>query len=138
MATFLGSPQMNLVEARLEDRGGHVVVEGAGFAFAADEERFGSALVPGRSVEAGVRPHDLRIARTGEPTVATLRVELLEFLGFEAYAHGWTKASGPKVVVRLDGDDARGVQAGSELGLFADPCKIHLFDARSGIALDAR
>ena len=58
-------------------------------------------------------------------------------LGFEAYAHGWCFASGPKIVARLEGSTARGVTAGSVLPLTAAASSVHLFDSKTGLSLDA-
>jgi sn-glycerol 3-phosphate transport system ATP-binding protein/multiple sugar transport system ATP-binding protein len=135
VATFLGSPQMNLLEAKLARGSGALVAEGGGMRARVDEERFGAALAEGKKVTLGVRPHDLVPAKGA--SIAELKVEIVEALGFEAFAHGWLTASGPRVVARLEADDARRVRPGDTLPLAADPCKVHLFDPDSGRALDA-
>jgi len=113
------------------------VVDGGGVLAAVDEDRFGAALEPGRKVVVGIRPHDFVVTGAGE-AVATLKVELVEALGFEAFAYGWLRASGPRVVTRLEALDARRVRAGAELPLGVDPARVHLFDPQTGRALDAR
>jgi sn-glycerol 3-phosphate transport system ATP-binding protein/multiple sugar transport system ATP-binding protein len=138
VATFLGSPQMNLVDAAIAHKEGRTLLDGGGVLAPVDEDRFGDALEAGRGVVVGVRPHDFVVCSSGPDAVATLKVELVEALGFEAYAYGWLRASGPRIVVRLDAADARRVKAGDQLPLGVDPARIHLFDARTGLALDAR
>jgi sn-glycerol 3-phosphate transport system ATP-binding protein/multiple sugar transport system ATP-binding protein len=133
VATFLGSPQMNLVEAQLTRRGGRWCAEGAGMVAPVDEGRFGGALQEGRPVTAGVRPHDL-LPASGSPA-ATLNVELVEALGFEALAYGSTQSGGPRVVARLEAAEARRVRAGDALPLGVDAGRVHLFDPQSGLAL---
>ncbi|HEY1692180.1 MAG TPA: sn-glycerol-3-phosphate ABC transporter ATP-binding protein UgpC [Polyangiaceae bacterium] len=137
VATFLGSPQMNLVDGVLAREAGRWIAEGGGVKAAVDEERFGDALVEGRTVNVGVRPHDFT-ACAPEQAAATLNVELVEALGFEAFAYGWLRASGPRVVARLDASDAKTVKAGQALPLSVAPDKVHLFDKATGRALDAR
>jgi sn-glycerol 3-phosphate transport system ATP-binding protein/multiple sugar transport system ATP-binding protein len=137
VATFLGSPQMNLVEAVVTRKDGRCHVDGGGVLAAVDEDRFGAALETGRKVVVGVRPHDFVVTTAGE-AVATLKVELVEALGFEAFAYGWLRASGPRVVARLEAIDGRRVKAGAELPLGVDPARVHLFDPQTGRALDAR
>ena len=102
VATFLGSPQMNLVDATLVRREGHWAIDGGGMAAAVDEERFGGSLREGVTVTVGVRPHDFVVAESAAAAVATLKVELVEALGFEAYAYGWFCSSGPRMAVRLE------------------------------------
>jgi len=137
VATFLGSPQMNLLDGALTRRDGRWIVEGSGLATPVDEERFGASLTEGRPVVVGVRPHDLAVG-DARGASATLKIEIVEALGFEAFAHGWLRASGPRVVARLEPDVARRVQSGEALALSADPARVHLFDPKTGLALDAR
>jgi sn-glycerol 3-phosphate transport system ATP-binding protein/multiple sugar transport system ATP-binding protein len=139
VATFLGSPQMNLVEGKLvrdAGAGGEWVAEGGGLRAPIDEARFKANLVEGKPVTIGVRPHDFAPARDGARVVTKLNVEIVEALGFEAFAHGWLKASGPLVIVRLEAQDAKTVQAGEALPLTVAPSHVHLFDTTTGRALD--
>ena len=92
VATFLGSPQMNLVPGKLVRENGAFFADGGGVHAKVDEERFGSALEEGRDVIIGVRPHDMSLSR-GEHTIAQLKVEIVEALGSEAFAHGWLRSS---------------------------------------------
>jgi ABC-type sugar transport system ATPase subunit len=139
VATFLGSPQMNLVDGALARKDGRIWVDGGGLVAPVDEDRFGTALEEGRAVTVGIRPHDFATAGdAGAAAVAKLKVEIVEALGFEALAYGWLRASGPRIVVRLEAADARRVRAGDELPLAVDPARVHLFDPKTGRALDAR
>jgi sn-glycerol 3-phosphate transport system ATP-binding protein/multiple sugar transport system ATP-binding protein len=137
VATFLGSPQMNLVDAVVTRKDGRCWIDGGGVLAVVDEDRFGDALEVGRKVVVGVRPHDWTV---GEPAAAAaiLKVELVEALGFEAFAYGWLRSSGPRVVVRLEAAEAKRVKAGSELPLSVDPARVHLFDPQTGLSLDAK
>ena len=137
VATFLGSPKMAMLDGVLVREDGRFIAEGGGVRAIVDDDRFGAALEEGRSVTIGIRPHDLGLAKNGAPSVAELKVELVEALGSEAFAHGWLRASGPSVVARLDADDARSVKAGSAIQLAVAPSRVHLFDPKTGIALGA-
>src|SRR5580704_14561129 len=145
VAGFLGSPQINFVEGVLTRSRGAWRAEGGGINAPVDEERFGASLVEGRAVVVGVRPHDFVLlgdSAPGQPGVgrepaAELKVELVEALGFEAFAHGWLRASGPRVVARLEAADAKRVRTGDALPLGVEPVHVHLFDPRRGLALDA-
>jgi multiple sugar transport system ATP-binding protein len=136
VATFLGSPQMNMLDGALVKEGGALYADGGGVHARIDEDRFGSSLEQGRPVTMGIRPHDLVLAKDGAPVVAELKVDLVEALGFEAFAHGWLRASGPAVVARLDAADARSVKAGETIPLTVAGTHVHLFDPKSGAALD--
>ncbi len=137
VAGFLGSPQINFLDAVVKPRGDGFVVEGSGLTVAVDEARFGRTLAPGSSVTVGIRPHDFQVAEAGSDVAATLRVELIEALGFEAFAHGWVSASGPRVVVRLDAGAVKAARAMSSIPLRVDKGHVHLFDATTGLTLSA-
>ena len=135
VATFLGSPKMAMLEGTLVREQGQFLAEGGGVRAAVDEERFGASLEEGRAVTIGIRPHDLGLAKGEAPSVAELKVELVEALGSEAFAHGWLRASGPSVVARLGADDAKMVRPGSAVALAVAKSRVHLFDPKTGIAL---
>ncbi len=136
VATFLGSPPMNLLDGRIARKNGHFVVDASGLETRVDEERFGSALTLGRDVTLGIRPHDLALAND-DAAAATLKVELVEALGFEAFAHGWIRSAGPRVIARIEAKDAKGLRAGTAMPIGVDPAHVHLFDPKTGRALDA-
>ena len=100
-----------------------------------DDERFGARSPRARAVSVGVRPHDLALARRARAGAALLDVEIVEALGSEAFAHGWLRASGPRVVARLEAADAQRVKTGDALPLAVDPRRVHLFDPTTGRAL---
>ncbi|HSQ66963.1 MAG TPA: ATP-binding cassette domain-containing protein, partial [Polyangiaceae bacterium] len=135
VATFLGSPAMNLLEAKLVRKGaGAWLAEGADLAVPLDAERFGSSLTEGREVTVGVRPHDLCVAQQGTTELGEIVVEVVEALGFESYVHGWARQAGPSIVMRLD-TAAGSVRVGERVKLAAAPGKVHLFDRATGAAL---
>ncbi len=135
VATFLGSPQMNLLAGRLVKEAGVVYAEGGGVWSRVDDERFKSELDDGREVTIGIRPHDMFLAKGDAPKIADLKVEIVEALGSEAFAHGWLTSSGPTVIARLDAADARSVRPGAVIPLGCAPTAVHLFDASTDRAL---
>jgi sn-glycerol 3-phosphate transport system ATP-binding protein/multiple sugar transport system ATP-binding protein len=142
VAGFLGSPQINFLDAVIKEKDGALVAEGSGLVVPIDEDRFGRTLAPGRKVTVGIRPHDFTLPKPGgaEPSevAATLRVEIVEALGFEAFAHGWITASGPRVIVRLEANQVPDVKAAGSLPLRVDRARVHLFDATNGLSLTER
>ena len=135
VATFLGSPAMNLTDGKLVREGGALFAEGSDLRVPVDEERFGKALTEGRAVIIGVRPHDF-VLREEDPS-GRMVVEVLETLGFEAYAHGWIRQAGPRFVVRLHGAELARARVGERLPLGVPKEHVHLFDAKTGLSLSA-
>jgi multiple sugar transport system ATP-binding protein len=138
VAGFLGSPQCNFLDATLKRRQGAWTAEGDGVVVSLDPERFAGALEEDREVTIGVRPHDFLVRWDAEQAACTLQVEIVEALGFEAFAHGSLAQGGPPVVARLDGEDVGRARSRHALPLAVDPERVHLFDRGKGVALDRR
>jgi sn-glycerol 3-phosphate transport system ATP-binding protein/multiple sugar transport system ATP-binding protein len=140
VATFLGSPQMNLVRGHLASDSGAMFACGGGFRARVDEARV-PAFGSGTPVTIGIRPHDLSMAKGDQPTIAELEIELVEALGSEAFAHGHLRstkeAPGAAVIARLDAKDARALRPGALIPLHAAASAIHLFDVDTDRALGA-
>ncbi len=134
VATFLGSPAMNLLDAKLVREAGAWRAEGPDLRAPLDPDRFGSSLTEGREVTVGIRPHDLTIHRGSAPELGEIVVEVVEALGFESYVHGWARQAGPSIVLRLD-PSAPSVRSGERVKLSVDAGKVHLFDRVTGAAL---
>jgi sn-glycerol 3-phosphate transport system ATP-binding protein len=123
VAGFIGSPAMNFVEARIDDAGAAVALDGVTLPL--PEPRASEA---GRPVVLGMRPEHLRPA-PGDETALVVEVAWIEALGADTVAHG-RLATGATIAVRLDG--ARLPQPGELLPLALAGRDLHLFDARSG------
>jgi ABC-type sugar transport system ATPase subunit len=130
VATFLGSPQMNMIDGKLVRDGNGLYAEGGAVRALVDQDRFGK-LDEGRDVTIGIRPHDLVLAKDGAPKIADVEVDLVEMLGSEAFLHG------QGLILRIEPDEAKSVKPGARVPLAAAPARVHLFDAKTGIACDA-
>jgi multiple sugar transport system ATP-binding protein len=102
VAGFIGSPQMNLFEGRLE--GGRVEV--AGYGVAVERARVSAAEAEGAStVRIGARPEDLRLGGAEDSGIKA-EVVVVEELGADAYVYarvGALDTSTFDIVVRVDG-----------------------------------
>ncbi|MEW5743139.1 MAG: ABC transporter ATP-binding protein [Myxococcota bacterium] len=112
VATFLGSPAMNVLSARRE--GAFLV--GEGFSLPAPE-----GLTASGEVKVGLRPQDLRVAAEGP---LSGEVEAVERLGFDGYA--FLKTTAGPVAARFDasarvdvGETVRVATLGDALHVFS-------------------
>ncbi len=124
VAGFLGSPSMNFLAAtargaRLEAKDLRVT--------AGDRVQ----LSDGAPVTVGVRPHDVT-PTTADDAMFTLRVEVVEAMGFEAYAHG--VVGDVPFIARLDGERAL-PKPGERLPLSVSREALHLFNPETGASL---
>jgi sn-glycerol 3-phosphate transport system ATP-binding protein len=123
VAGFIGSPAMNFVEARVDDTGAAVALDGATLPL--PEPR---PVEAGRQVVVGLRPEHLRPAPDGRAALV-VEVSWIEALGADTVAHA-RLASGAPLAVRLDG--TRLPQPGELLPLALAGHDLHLFDPQSG------
>jgi sn-glycerol 3-phosphate transport system ATP-binding protein len=124
VATFIGSPPMNLLPGHIVGPGEAEIPGGGRIRF--DAAAF--AVEPGRPVEIGIRPEDLRLAGPGEGTLAFAK-DFTEELGATRLIHG--TVGDAALIVALSGP----APAGDCFGLSAPPETVHLFDLDSGSSL---
>ena len=134
VASFIGSPPMNLVPATIAN--GEIVLS--------DEtkmpvpHRLASYAHDGMAVTVGIRPDDMTpvghgIHDSGETADLTLTVELAELLGTETLIY--TRLAGQDVQGKMF--DPRDVREGETLPFRVALDKLHLFDAASGRSVRA-
>ena len=124
VASFIGTPQMNLVEAELKSFGNglaSVVMAGEEVAIAADPAV--SRLKPSK-VMVGIRPRAFTAVQERSPDTIPAQAELIEPMGAETLIHARTAAGGDiRVVVPRD----KRVKIGEALHLRPDPRQTHFF-----------
>jgi sn-glycerol 3-phosphate transport system ATP-binding protein/multiple sugar transport system ATP-binding protein len=116
VASFLGSPAMNFLDAARAD--GRVRAAGVDLPVPAGEAR---------DVVVGIRPHDV-VPASGASAIR-LQVEVIEAMGFEAYAHGLVGST--PFVARLEGEGMRAAKPGETIALDVVPAAVHLFDPKT-------
>lgn len=124
VASFLGSPGMNLTPALID--GGAVTVDGT----AIDVTGQPGALPTG-TVTLGFRPESASLTSTGIRAV----VLLVEQLGAETHVI-CSLSDGTRVVVR-QGHQSPRPDLGEAVAITVDASTLHLFDAQSGTRLQA-
>ncbi|WP_426955263.1 ABC transporter ATP-binding protein [Muricoccus radiodurans] len=136
VATFIGSPGMNLLPARLENGGAALRVHLPGdIVLPVPAERTARYKEwAGREVTFGIRPEHLTEARNlDRPNVAPLAAtpEVTEPMGMETLVH--FRMDGAPVVARVD--PTADAQPGVRLPMAADMSHMHLLDPASGRVL---
>ena len=131
VAGFLGSPAMNLLDARLADDGAAVLLGDQRLPLPARPP-----APPGRRVTLGIRPEHLHLRDGGSVAAANedellLTVDVVEALGADTVVHGHVGDGADRhaLTARLAGGVA--VTAGDRLPLAVDPARLHLFDAEN-------
>ncbi len=127
VAGFIGSPQMNLIEAKAKD----------------GQAKIGNYLVPvdptaskqlgpeHTNITVGVRPEAWRIVSANEGGLP-VDVTVVEDLGADGFVYGNCDVEGTpsNVIIRVSGRDK--VQKGDTLYVTTDPQNVHVFDTETG------
>ncbi len=123
VASFIGSPAMNLMPGKIVEPG---VVETPGGKLAFDTARFDAS----GEVEVGIRPEDIHVAGSGTSGIP-FAAELVEELGATRLLHGNFGATPIIVAVPASGT----IYENKEVRLSIGPAAIHLFDKTTGKSL---
>jgi ABC-type sugar transport system ATPase subunit len=129
VATFVGSPQMNLFPGVLNEAGDGTAFDGV------LRLPLGTRLpVADRTpVTLGIRPEDIRVCTPDEPGVdAVARVRLVEDVGAEDFAT--LDLGDARCTIRVPGHGT--VTEGTEVGLRVARTALHVFDAQ-GVRIEA-
>ena len=132
VAGFIGSPQMNLIEATSKD----------------GKAQIGNYLVPvdpaasqqlgagHANITVGVRPENWRVVSENEGGLP-IDVTVVEDTGADGFVYGNCDVEGTpsSVIVRVSGRDK--VRKGDRIYVTTDPQNVHVFDTESGERLSA-
>ncbi|PWC84027.1 glycerol-3-phosphate ABC transporter ATP-binding protein [Azospirillum sp. TSH100] len=121
VAGFIGSPPMNVLDGRIDDRGEAVLVPG-GQRLPLSQPRPTDA---GRAIKLGIRPEHLAVAAEG----FSIEVELVEALGADTVVYG-RLPDGETLLVRMAGIPT--VRERDRLTVAPQDGALHLFDAVTG------
>ena len=124
VAGFIGSPQMNLIQATAKD----------------GKAQIGDYLVPvdptaekkmHGNITVGVRPEAWRLVSANEGGLP-IEVTVVEELGADGFVYGTCDVEGTpnNIIVRVAGRDA--VQKGDIIHVTTDPKNVHVFDTDTG------
>lgn len=123
VAGFIGSPQMNFLNVKVEKEGdGIVLVYGNSRIPMKNKE-----LLPyvGKEVVMGIRPEDIHVGQAGsDASNIDTHVDMTELMGSEIYLY--LKANGQKMVARVPANVT--VKAEDDIPVVFDTNKIHVFD----------
>lgn len=121
VAGFIGSPAMNFLAAKVESKGGMIVLIGTGFQLTLPKERVDT--LPS-DVFVGIRPEDLSGPVTDGESIIEVKVLVTEPLGNELLVYA--DCGEDRVVANLD--PHQHVEIDSTIKLAVDMNGLHLFD----------
>ena len=133
VAGFIGSPQMNFVDAVITEKNGTYRAEFCGSGVDLPEHMDKKALAPyvGKTVVLGVRPEDVDAVPAGQPHHLDAQIEIAELMGAEINLH--LDCQGAKLVARIE-SGYKG-REGDPAALVLNTKKLHLFDKETEQAI---
>jgi len=138
VATFIGSPQMNVIEAQAVKEGNTVYLTFGENKVALNDAK-GKALVDGgyigKDVLMGIRPEDVHdeemfLANSPE-SIITADVEVTEMLGAEVFLY--LSVAGSPATARVDPRSK--AKAGDKIKVALDTNQIHIFDKETELTI---
>jgi multiple sugar transport system ATP-binding protein len=133
VATFIGSPTMNIIPARAARVGEQVEVNSLGARFLVSARRFSAGAIPG-NVEVGLRPDDLHWTKDAPSRCTQLvrgRVTSKETTGSETFVD--VDVDGVSVNTRFP--SFAQINLGETVDLVFDVADLHFFSVESGNTL---
>ncbi|MFC0216851.1 ABC transporter ATP-binding protein [Pseudochelatococcus lubricantis] len=119
VATFIGSPMINLLDAEVRGDGRSAVTPG-GLVLSTGT----AALSPGEKVRIGIRPEHVRLGDDGAPGI----VEAVEQTGLDTLVLVRTSGTAMRVLIR----ERRYMERGQKVLLSLPPADMHVFSSDTG------
>ncbi|MTR30917.1 sn-glycerol-3-phosphate ABC transporter ATP-binding protein UgpC [Pseudoflavonifractor sp. BIOML-A14] len=141
VAGFIGSPQMNLFDAkRVKDGAGYYCTYGETRVALSDRIQKGLAAkgVNSMDVTLGCRPEHMTLKQAADPTTVNAHVDVSEMMGSEVHLH--VVAGEKDVVLRIPSTDLpaqhrAGIPFGTEVHFSFPEDLVHLFDPSTELNL---
>ena len=123
-AGFIGSPQMNLMEAEVRDGKATLGTYAVPVDPASERRMEGNITV-------GVRPEAWRIVSSDQGGLP-VDVTVVEELGADAFVYGTSEVVGTPHTVVVRVSDRNSVRKGDVIHVTTDPRSVHVFDTDTG------
>ena len=136
VAQFIGSPAMNILDSTVKAASGSAIEVDVAHAGAATVPVGGDAKLKGQEVKLGVRPEDLKIAKTKANALVSGKVEIVEALGEVTLLYVRMEGHEEPLIAKLAGDVR--VERDATVHLSAAPEALHLFDSDGNSLSSAR
>ena len=138
VAGFIGVPQMNFFDGKLEKTAAGYVLHALDTKIAISPET-GKALeaagVTSLDVTAGVRPEQIQLANADEPGAMSGTIDVSELMGSTVHVHASVKGYDFVLVIPtidFDGALGRSFADGAPISFKFEPNAVHFFDKASG------
>jgi lactose/L-arabinose transport system ATP-binding protein len=128
VATFIGSPAMNLFDAKClktgDNRASISIGVSANFDFSMGDK---ATLAADNACRVGIRPEHIEVVEIHHANAFAATVKVVERLGATTYVYAKLAANQQDFCIEASGSST--IKAGDTIAVMFDPAKCHLFDA---------
>jgi ABC-type sugar transport system ATPase subunit len=128
VATFIGSPAMNLFSAKCltiaDNRASISIGAGANFDLMVAEQ---ATLIPDSACRVGIRPEHIEVVEAKQANAFAAVVKVVERLGATTYVYAKLITNQQDFCIEASGSST--IKAGDTIAVMFAPSKCHLFDA---------
>lgn len=121
VAEFIGSPKINLIDAKVLETGS---ADAAGTIFS-----IVAGVAAGSSLSLGIRPEAFHLSKVPGPNVLNGQVRLIEHMGSDLFVHLDVPGKAEPVIARLLAERAPQIAPGQTLHLGVEPERVLLFSS---------
>ncbi|MDG5819018.1 ABC transporter ATP-binding protein [Natronococcus sp. A-GB7] len=131
VAGFIGDPSMNFLELEYDRMDGTARGTGVSYRFVDEQRARLENGLTGDGVTLGIRPEDIEVAESADPTTVEAEVEVVEPMGKENFLH--VSVGDARLTASISGEYV--VDEDRTLRLRFPQSKVHAFDSASGDAV---
>ncbi|SHK07673.1 carbohydrate ABC transporter ATP-binding protein, CUT1 family [Clostridium cavendishii DSM 21758] len=138
VASFIGSPQMNFINTKLEEAEGKAFVKFGEDKIELPEDKAALLRSKGymnKEIVVGIRPedldHDEEFLQKYAKSSFTAKVEVTELMGAESYIY--VSKVGTSLTIRVNG--STDIKSGDNAKFALDPSKLHVFDKETEVTI---
>ena len=138
VAGFIGSPQMNFLDAKCIEKNGHIILQLGDYPISIPERKqkiLKEKGYVGKTVVLGIRPEDLYVDNSSvekfKNSMIQSQIRVYELLGAEVCLH--FDFMGVTMTARVEADTP--YRNGDTVTFALDPEKIHIFDKDTEITI---
>ncbi len=137
VAGFMGSPQMNFLDAKMSEEDGGYYLTFAGGKIKIPESRLNDKVkaMVGKEVTFGIRPENVsdedRYLKAHSDAIVEVKVDITEMMGAETYLY--VNCGGVNMIARVDPSTT--AKVGDTIKVAFDISKLHIFDKDTSLTL---
>lgn len=139
VAGFIGMPQMNFFDAKLVEESGKysVILDNVKVELSAEKQaNLAKKQVKSQDITLGIRPEHILLARSGDPSVITGKVDVSEMMGSAIHLHANACGKDTIIIIQTMDLDGQDLSIGQNISFTFNGNVAHVFSKENGTNLE--